>query len=115
MFLSIDGQTGDMKISKNLHISDEFKVGMSGTFSINGVSQWQMVHEEVGSSFDLSNWDLPKSGDLLATTKCGGYDMLGGYGKLSVHKLRTTVSLAGYNYDMIKIEARFHFIDAWSG
>lgn len=114
-FLMINGSNGDMKIHKNLQIVDEFKIGLQGSFKINGVSQWKMIHEEFGTNFDLDKWKLTNSGAMLKITECGGFHLLGGYGQLSMHKLSTTISLDGYEFDHIKIDARFHFIDAWSG
>lgn len=111
----INGSNGDMKIHKNLQIVDEFKIGLQGSFKINGVSQWKMIHEEFGTNFDLDKWKLTNSGAMLKITECGGFHLLGGYGQLSMHKLSTTISLDGYEFDHIKIDARFHFIDAWSG
>ena len=52
---------------------------------------------------------------MLKITECGGFYMLGGYGQLSSHKLKTSLSFEGYEFKNIKIEARFHFIDAWTG
>ena len=41
--------------------------------------------------------------------------MIGGYGQTSGDSLTTTVSLSGYQYSQVRVEAIFHFIDAWSG
>lgn len=41
--------------------------------------------------------------------------MLGGYGQLSSEKIQTVINLDNYDYSHLKIEALFHFIDAWSG
>ena len=48
-----------------------------------------MVHEEFGRNFDLDRWSFVNSGNILKVTECGGFNMLGGYGQLSDHKLRT--------------------------
>lgn len=75
-----------------------------------------MIHEESSEIFDIGRWIvIGGQGRELRLTECGGYTMLGGYGELSTQKLQTIVSLANYKYDRIKIEAAFHFIDAWSG
>ena len=74
-----------------------------------------MVHEEFGRNFDLDRWKITNSGSMLKITECGGFDMLGGFGQLSSHILKTTLNFDGYEFTNIKIEARFHFIDKWSG
>ena len=37
-FLTINGLTGAIKIYKNLHVVDELKLGLQGSFKINGVA-----------------------------------------------------------------------------
>ncbi|CDW76727.1 UNKNOWN [Stylonychia lemnae] len=114
--LVIDAESGDVRINKNLKITEELKLGLQSQIVIGKVPQWIMIHEEVSGQFDLSKWTLLNGkGKTLKQTKCGGYTLLGGYGELSLEKLQTQISLANYKYSNVKIEAVFHFIDAWSG
>ena len=43
--------------------------------------------------------------------------LLGGYGQLSSQKLSTAIDLSAYKgqISMLKVEATFHFLDAWTG
>ena len=69
-------------------------------------------------AFDVQNWEVrnsPAGCAALVVTRCGGIKLLGGYGILSSQILATRISLAGYQYKYIKIEAIFHFIDGWAG
>jgi len=75
-----------------------------------------MVHEESAGRFDTARWTVVhRSTKSVNVTKCGGLQMLGGYGQLSDHKLITIIPLDKYKYTQIKVQVTFHFIDAWAG
>lgn len=62
------------------------KIGLNGTVLVNGVSQYLMIHEETADSFDVSKWEVknaPSGCAALVITRCGGIQLLGGYGILS--------------------------------
>ncbi len=117
--LTINNTSGDVVIKNSLKIDQQLRIMLTGQLLINGIPQWMMVHDEYSDSFDLESWsllDATASGcSVLMITTCGGTSLLGGYGILSTQILTTSISLEGYTYNHIKVEATFHFIDGWAG
>eukprot|EP00347_Sterkiella_histriomuscorum_P015616 403356353 len=115
--MEIDGLNGDVTFRGNVKIDQSLKLGLHSQFQVNGVSQWLMIHEESGDTFDLKKWSVVDNlSKKFEMSNCGGLPMLGGYSQLSSETLSTTVSLKNYDaFTHLKFEALFHFIDAWSG
>lgn len=71
-------------------------------------------------AFKLERWSVTSSSDDTdktqpVLTQCGALTLLGGYGQLSSHKLSTALDLSPYTFTQLKLEATFHFLDAWTG
>lgn len=77
----------------------------TGDFKIRNVPQWKLVYEE-----DFSEKAVGWTNNTV--TECGGIRMLGGYcqfGGGEVFKIFNNLP----NHSSIKIQATYHFIDAW--
>lgn len=81
----------------------------TGVYKVRNIPQWRLVHEE-----DFSNPSNIIGWSKNDVTECGGVKMLGGYCKFGAGEvLKTYGNLP--KHSMIKIEATYHFIDAWTG
>lgn len=83
--------------------------GMSynGSFKIRNVNQWSLFKEE-----DFSTEALDWSNNTVSS--CGGVNMMGGYCKFSSGETTKLYSNLP-KHSQIRIQANYHFIDAWNG
>lgn len=78
-----------------------------GNLKVRGVKQWNMFKEEDFSE-KAEGWTNDK------VSSCSGIEMMGGYCKLS--KGETVKEFTDLPpHEQIRIQANFHFIDAWNG
>lgn len=82
-------------------------IEFNGHFKIRSVNQWKLVFEEDFSE-SVSGW----SKNIL--TECGGVKMLGGYCQFGSGEVLKTIEKLP-EHKQLRIEATFHFIDAWHG
>ena len=105
--LSISKDNDMMLFSKTL-VAEE-GLTFTGDFKVRGVLQWKLVYEEFFESEETT-----KGWTSNSITECGGVSMLGGYGKLSKKKV-TKIFDNLPKHSNIRIQATYHFIDAWDG
>mgnify|MGYP000915868164 CR=1 FL=1 len=82
-------------------------INFNGTYKVRNVQQWRLVHEE-DFSVPITGWS---KNDV---TECGGIKMLGGYCKFAAGEVLKTFSNLP-KHTLLRIEATYHFIDAWTG
>lgn len=87
------------------YLKSEKEININGSFKIRSILQWILIHEE-----NFSN--VPTGWTKNIVTECGGIRMLGGYCQFGGGEvLKTFSNLPAHS--MIRIEATYHFIDAW--
>ena len=86
----------------------EAKQGFSftGDLKIRGIKQWKLFIEE-----DFSE-DAAKGWTKNVITECGGIRMLGGYCQFGGGEMKKLFGNLPA-HDQIRIQATYHFIDAW--
>lgn len=83
------------------------RLELSGpSFLLSGVSQWRLV--------DSEDFQAPTGWSNNTNSVCAGTYMLGGYCMFSVGSVSKTFT-AIPPHSSLKIQASFHFIDAWAG
>lgn len=102
--LSTDNQ-GDLVLNVTELRSDNLKLD-GASMLLSGVSQWRLVHVE--------DFQQPTGWTNNTNSVCAGTYMLGGYCVFSVGSVtKTFITLPPHT--SLKIQATFHFIDAWAG
>ena len=102
--LSVDPQSNIVLNVTNVRVD---ALDLSGpSFLLSGISQWRLVQVE--------NFQSPTGWSNNTNSVCAGTYMLGGYCMFSIGQVsKTFTSLPAHT--SLKIQASFHFIDAWTG
>ncbi|CAD2094904.1 conserved Plasmodium protein, unknown function [Plasmodium vinckei lentum] len=86
-------------------------LNIDGALKIKNVPQFNMIiHESFSNNSNTKGW-VGENFDNF-TSKCGGINLLGGYGKLSKGKISKTFEDIP-SHIQIRIKSNFHFIDNW--
>jgi hypothetical protein len=101
--LSVNRQNDIMIFSSSIDVNKDFK--FTGQIKIRGTTQWRLYFEE-----DFSKIPVGWSNNTIS--ECGGINMLGGYCNFGGGEVSKTYDNLPI-HNMIRIEATFHFIDAW--
>lgn len=100
--ISINGQKDIMLFNSIVNLRD---LKYTGQFKVRGIPQWRLIYEE-----DFSV--LPTGWSNNTISECGGINMLGGYCNFGGGEV-TKVFENLPEHSSIRIEATYHFIDAW--
>lgn len=103
----ITSYENDMMMFNNF-LNPNKGINFNGIYKIRNIPQWRLVHEEDFSSNTVTGWSKNE------VTECGGIKMLGGYCKFGAGEVVKTFENLP-KHKMLKIEATYHFIDAWTG
>ncbi|CDU18830.1 hypothetical protein YYC_05204 [Plasmodium yoelii 17X] len=87
-------------------------LNIDGILKIKNVPQFNMIiHENFSNNSNTKGW-IGEHFDNF-TSKCGGINLLGGYGKLSKGSISKTFENIP-SHIQIQIKSNFHFIDNWN-
>ena len=103
--LSINKNQDLMFFSNNFSPKKGFS--FTGDFKIRSINQWKLIYEEDFSE-GVSGWSNN------TVSNCSGVYMLGGYCHFGGGEASKTYRSLS-NHTQVKIEATYHFIDAWDG
>lgn len=88
------------------YLKSDKDVNFTGQFKIRSIPQWRLIYEEDFSA-NVSGWSKN------VVTECGGITMLGGYCQFGAGEVTKTFENIP-EHKNIRIEATYHFIDAWN-